>query len=428
MGDYLVPPADDLDELVRAFTSEYVSKWLNTPTDSPHLRHSYTHEQQLLKERELDELINDALTNAERGATSQVERLAAVEATRASVRTYLANSLKQRHNSSEASFLDDFWRVMEEFIVKAKRFDSELKYDDIHQALRNVWIINSIQICMERAVALTPSSFAYSLLYPYTDNYLDDISIPYEAKKEFTCRIGLRLRGEKVEPNNRCERTIFDLIGIIEREYPRTTHPGVLQSLVAIHNAQQLSLSQQDGSRLAYQPDILAMSVEKGGTSVLADGYLANGTLLKKDANLMFGYGVFLQLIDDLQDLPNDLPNKHLTIFTEAADVKPLDAITNRLLDFLTNILDSADQLTLPRTRALKELIERSCVVLILEAVAENRNMFSEAYCEFLERHSPFGFSYMRSIKQKLKRNYARLCTSGVMMRDSVAAHHEIAS
>jgi hypothetical protein len=62
----------------------------------------------------------------------------------------------------------------------------------------------------------------------------------------------------------------------------------------------------------SYEKDILAMSIEKGGSSVLADAYLINGTLTEKEATFFFGYGVLLQICDDLQDGKKDLQEQHM--------------------------------------------------------------------------------------------------------------------
>ena len=59
---------------------------------------------------------------------------------------------------------------------------------------------------------LTPSIFAYSMLYPYSDNYLDDPSVSREAKLSFSVRFGRRLAGDAVASANPLEATIWRLI------------------------------------------------------------------------------------------------------------------------------------------------------------------------------------------------------------------------
>lgn len=45
---------------------------------------------------------------------------------------------------------------------------------DILQASRNAWTARALQMLLGRDMGLTPAIFAYSMFYPYADNYLDD--------------------------------------------------------------------------------------------------------------------------------------------------------------------------------------------------------------------------------------------------------------
>jgi hypothetical protein len=96
------------------------------------------------------------------------------------------------------------------------------------------------------------------------------------------------------------------LIRMIEEEYPRPIFPDVHASLRAIHRAQIESLRLHDAPDHDYESELLPLTITKGGTSVLADGYLVTGDLSSSHAEAVFGYGVLLQLIDDLQDVDED--------------------------------------------------------------------------------------------------------------------------
>ena len=112
--------------------------------------------------------------------------------------------------------------------------------------------MNSIQILCGCPVEVTPSCFAYSLLYPYTDNLLDAPELLPEEKRSFIFRLGDRLGGRipSASISDREER-IWHLIGEIEREWPRQRFPLVYQSLLAIHAAQSDSLLLHRGPRRA---------------------------------------------------------------------------------------------------------------------------------------------------------------------------------
>ena len=89
---------------------------------------------------------------------------------------------------------------------------------------------------------------------------------------------------------------------MFEEQYNRIDFPEVYQSLYAIQKGQTDSLKLLKSNGLS-ENEIRRVCFEKGGASVLADGYLVAGKLTKKEEQALFGYGVYLQLLDDIQDL-----------------------------------------------------------------------------------------------------------------------------
>ena len=55
----------------------------------------------------------------------------------------------------------------------ARAFDPTLSMADTIQACRNAWTCGGMQALLGQPMELTPATVAYSLLYPYSDNYLD---------------------------------------------------------------------------------------------------------------------------------------------------------------------------------------------------------------------------------------------------------------
>lgn len=133
----------------------------------------------------------------------------------------------------EESIIDFFMgkgypKATEEFIHEVKGFDPTMNVYDIFQAIRNVWIMNSIQILFDMKVELTPSVFAYSMLYPYSDNYLDDTRISIEDKEVFNHKFRKWLYGEQAEPsslNDSCMIMLYEAISknkkIFSRKYKK---------------------------------------------------------------------------------------------------------------------------------------------------------------------------------------------------------------
>jgi len=392
-----------MEDVVVGLTSKCVAMFLDSSPGFPQFSRRFTPEEQLKTERELEKLIDETTSRVARSKASGAARAAEVEKLKASVKVFVARFLCSGNNGTETDFLEDFSQVGDEFVRKARAFDPRLNLEDIHQALRNVWIMNSLQVFLGKQVALTPSGFAYSLLYPYTDNYLDDPRVPPETKTDFVHALGRRLAGEEVQAMIPALSNPFKLIETIEGEYPRLAYAEVFDSLLAIHHAQVEALAQQARSPSLSTQDILEMSVEKGGTSVLADGYVAAGVLEDEVKDFAFGFGVCLQLMDDLQDLEEDWAHGHQTLMTKTAAVGCLDVVTNRLINFRASLIGSGGYLYSPQAQALLQLSHKSCLTLILEATARASHRYTKDYLTALEAYSPLRFSYLKSLKENLR-------------------------
>jgi hypothetical protein len=173
-----------------------------------------------------------------------------------------------------------------DLLYRARKLDPEIGLTDVLQAARNAWTACALQVLFGKPLRLTPSIFAYSLLYPYSDNYLDDPAVSSDTKARFNKRFGQRLEGDELSPIDDREAIIWELVGLIESEYSRKNFPQVYEALLAIHFAQHQSLRQlHDPAR--FRDDVVALTVKKGGTSVLADAYLAVGELSDEEASVV---------------------------------------------------------------------------------------------------------------------------------------------
>lgn len=324
--------------------------------------------------------------------------------------------------------LKGYPEITEDFIKTAKEFDSNIQLYDVSQALRNVWIMNSIQVLFDMKVALRPSIFSYSMLYPYSDNYIDDPEIKLEEKLSFSKGLRKRLQGMKIKPNNQNEDKIYKLISKIEEEYPRHLYPKVYEALLLIHMAQEKSFTQQKQYNLG-KTDVLSISIEKGGSSVLADGYLVKGRLNRKEDSFTFGYGVLLQFIDDLQDIKTDFNNLHETIFTRALveGQLALEAVTNKLFWYIEEILNNDIINKSKDAVRLGNIIKKSCSIMILEAVADNKDLYSREYIKRLEEYSLFRLVYYRRLKKKLQNifNNHKMLLLSKALQDKIEVREE---
>lgn len=314
-------------------------------------------------------------------------------------------------------FGEGFHRASLDFVRRARAFDPTLEPEDLFQALRNVWIANSLQLLLERPVEGSEAVFAYSLLYPLTDNHLDDPAVGPAAKLAFQRTLGARLAGEPVHAAGRRERDVFRLVARLERTWPRERWPEVWESLLAIHHGQEGSLLQQENGVLD-ESQLLALSIAKGAASVWADATLVAGTVDAGTLRFAVGYGFALQLLDDLQDARDDRAAGHRTLFSTALDRGPLDDLVARLFHFVAAVVEEEPRFAAPQLAAVRDLIRRNCVSLIVGAVACDPALCSRRFGRRLERRWPFAFAAQRRLAERARGRWAR---AGAVLRERFA-------
>jgi hypothetical protein len=294
-----------------------------------------------------------------------------------------------------------YLEVAQEFITRARKEDSKLKSEEIFQAMRNVWIMNSLQIFWGLPLEMTPSVYAYSMLYPYTDNFLDNPQVNSEEKIKFNERLSKVLNGENLTPANVIEEKVFSLVGEIECQYSRDRFPEVFDSLRLIQEAQTESVKQDNDELLDYDK-ILPISFFKGGTSVLADAFLVKGKLNIKEMHFAFAYGSFLQLLDDLQDAVVDKKDNHQTLFSIRNNNELLDNEVRSLILFIfkANTTDESDT---PIMSLMKEVITSCTLAMVMDAAGRNPNLISHRLYKELEAYSKVRLSFYKEFEDKIK-------------------------
>jgi hypothetical protein len=303
---------------------------------------------------------------------------------------------------------EEFYESTTRFARWAREFDPKISGPDMAQALRNVWIANSLQMLLDQEVSLTPAVFAYSMLYPCTDNFLDDPGVSPDRKRSLNENLAHWLAGRNVASVDLHQQGVRRLVGMIEAQFDRGRFPSVFASLQAIHAGQEGSLIQHDSNVNLTESELLAISIRKGGASVLADGYLVCGSLDGPEEDFCMGYGVFLQLLDDLQDVQSDLQASHQTLFTQAVKKGPLDAVTSRLYHFMYSVVGGSERVRARRYLAPRDLILRNCVFLLVGAVAENGRFFSRRFRRTLEQCWPLTLSAMRRLHRRADSRFRR--------------------
>lgn len=309
----------------------------------------------------------------------------------------LISDMKEEHRTL-------FQEITISFLKDVRTFDPSLSISDTMQAMRNVWIIAILQCIFDRPVGYHKAMFAYSMLYPYSDNYLDDVQVSMQEKCSFNAWFTQRLKGEVFIGRNHHEEKISTMVGLIESQFPRHLYPQVYEGLLLIQNAQILSLSQQDGATSNSQEALLAISYEKGGTSVVADGVLIQGSLTQEELRFCMQYGFMLQLGDDLQDIVEDRLQHHQTILSTWHQGE-LDDLVCKLIQYTMDILQPS---TLCEDQALLHFVCKDCLYLLFLAIAqEDPILVSPSLYQDVLSALPLSYDYMRKMKQEKQFHYS---------------------
>lgn len=305
--------------------------------------------------------------------------------------------------------LNEFERETKRFVGKVKGFDETLKPEQIWQAMRNYLIYAMIvEMQGEKQNAKDPI-LAYSLLYPYTDNYIDNGKVLREEKERYNRMIQKKLLGEKAAAENPLEEKTCRLLDMILDAYTGRAKAKVAGTLLSLLEAQSCSIGQlQTGMG---EECVLEISVWKGGTSVLTDYLLAADDWMEEEEKFYLKFGFILQLVDDLQDIEEDGKAGSHTLMTDAAGYKQLQERVNRLLWFTWNVIGEFE----PRKSRLKGFILKNCVSISLLAAVTNARFFSKEYIKALEPYLPVSGEFIKKMKKQKKKRYIEFYRSAVI-------------
>jgi hypothetical protein len=416
--DLVLIATDEVASLVEDLLREHIALWWACDGEPFPVGLSYTVDEQRRRERLLARFQDEVLAELERPPTTVAKQRALERRVYAGLGSFARAALDVEDRHLDILLETGFTDVAVEFARAARAFDPEISGAEMFQAGRNVFAMNGLQMLMGQPITLTPAILGYSLLYPYSDNLLDDPDVSPEAKAAFNRRFGLRLQGYLADaawgpaPDPR-EVKIDALVAMIEEQYPPDRWPQVWASLRAIHRAQvrSVQLLQRPLRREAspYEIDVLGISLDKGGTSVVADGYLVAGDLTYEQARFFYGWGAFLQLADDLQDVVEDRKAGLATLFAQTARRWPLDGLVYRLLRFGAQVTEGLACFDDPAVEPLKELMTISAVRMVIVAAGQARMLLSGEARRHLLAHSPFRFWFLDRCRNRLIRRQASL-------------------
>lgn len=385
---------------IQEYIAHFKEVWSSSPDCLPEFRCVYSYDEKIAREKNYD-AFQEKLNARKNIKNIQQLKSDPGNAFFPLLKMFLEKVFDFEEEHVNLILSDEFKDVSKEFFYKARAFAPELKPESIYQGMRNVWIMNGIQLMLNIPVEITPSVFAYSMIYPYSDNFLDDPNISLGEKEIFSRRFNRRLHGEKVLPASFTEKQLFKLVAMFENEFPREDFPAVYHSLYAIQKGQTNSLKMSDEMGIDDE-DALQICFEKGGASVLADGYLVAGKLSRKQEQALFGYGVYLQLLDDIQDVEEDRRAFTRTVFSCLPE-QDFGSFVNRTIHFGRTALSEMSCFKGQSNEGFLQLMNRSIETMIVESVGLNHTHYSAAYLAEMEQFSPLRYQFVRQQRKQAK-------------------------
>ncbi len=381
---------------IHRLTNQFMKTWYQSKEQQPNWGTSHAGVEKKLREASVEQFFKSMKKLESDMLSVYAETDFLDELVLSQLRDLFLNAFSYRHEEIDRMFSPEMMQSTKTFVKQARNFDPELTVVSLFQACRNVWIMNGLQLILGRCVELTPAIFAYSMLYPYTDNFVDDPLISPVEKLAFSQRFASRLAGKQLDPKNTQEQKIYQLVELIEGQYDRQQYPGVYDSLLGIHQAQTESM-QLFKQNTVSEEEALQICLAKGGASVLADGYLIAGDLSEEEKVFLFGYGAYLQMLDDIQDVKEDLDDGVMTAFSKVAQIQKLDRMVYKTYHFGEQVLGDSKRL-LDRTELnFKALLQKSILLFFVESVAVDKEFYSPEFHDELELVSPLSFAFVRS-------------------------------
>ena len=90
-----------------------------------------------------------------------------------------------------------------------------------------------------------------------------------------------------------------------------------------------------------------------------------------------------------------------LTLFSQAAARGTLDQVTSRTLHFGRRVMRLMHELPGADCAALKQLIQRSSLSLVIRSAGEAGELYSQDYLDRLEAASPFRFAFVNERRKQ---------------------------
>lgn len=297
------------------------------------------------------------------------------------------------HKVMDQTSIDEFTAEIFQFLRHVRSFSPELKLYDIGQALRNYIVYVCFKKMHKVNSGFSMAAFGYSMLYPFTDNFIDNKNCTATEKQEYNQLIRNKIQGSPINPRTKHQRKTCELLQAIENDYPREESTGVYKLLLYMLEAQEISIKQQNKELPLTKEERLHISVYKGGFSVLIDRFFVHKEITEADFLFYLAFGYFLQLADDLQDVKEDSELGYSTLFTLDLHSSSMEALVNKMLHYLKDIMEDyqADN------EIFKSFILNTSQLLILSSLIGSKEFFSSSYLERIYHLLPVSRSVLET-------------------------------
>lgn len=302
------------------------------------------------------------------------------------------------HTSMKEQEIASFRAEVMEFMRQVRQFSPELSFEEIGQALRNYIVYVMFKYIHEVRDSFSMAGFGYSMLYPFTDNYIDSHTYTQEEKAEYNKIIRDKIEGNPVHPKTVHQKKTCDLLQTIDTEYPRKKDSTASDLLLMMLEAQEESLRQQNRGIPLTAEERLDISLYKGGISVLIDRFLVRKELDDEQIKLYLGLGFFLQLADDLQDIRTDSDQGWQTLLTLDLNPETEERLTNKLLHFIHNIMGSYQA----ENNRFKEFVLSNCYQLVFTSLIRSKEFFHEDYLNRTLKYLPVSALFFEEYQKSM--------------------------
>lgn len=393
------------DKIRKICSDEIVALWNGLPSSFPSFLEEVSEEKKRQNEDVIEEMAARWQEKGKEFPQKQEEQLTWKREMEDMTEEFLEKEelLGIRQYMSQETFAE-FKEETKRFVRQIRSFDPELSAENIWQALRNYFIYAVIADLQGQRQECKEAAFAYSLLYPYTDNFIDEKGHTKQQKEEYNRMIADILQGIPVTPEKGISEKTSQLLKRLADSYNGEKNQEIRSLLLMMLEAQNESIRQQTGKEELTKEEILDISAYKGSISVLIDYFFTTEVLREEEVRFYMKFGFFLQLADDLQDRKEDQKSGSKTLMVLSAKRGELAENVNRLLHYAHTIFAEFT----PVNDRLKIFMEKHCYSLVLAAAMENPECFSGEELKQVEQFFLVHMEFLQKFLQKQKKAYEK--------------------